>query len=56
MGNQNIHSCLVCGKTEKELPLIDIRYNGKTANLCSQCIPVMIHKPEMMAQKLEETK
>ncbi len=52
--NEEKHVCINCGTSEDEAPLIDIRFAGKVANLCSRCIPVMIHEPQKMALKLEQ--
>jgi len=54
MENKTIHTCLNCGRSENEAPVIQIRFAGKAGYLCSQCIPVMIHKPEQMALKLKD--
>jgi len=54
MENKTIHTCLNCGRSENEAPVIQIRFAGKTGYLCSQCIPVMIHKSEQMALKLKD--
>lgn len=52
--NETKHTCINCGRTENETPLIEIRFAGNTANLCSQCIPIMIHEPQKMASKLDD--
>ncbi len=54
MENAKTHSCINCGASENEVPLIEIRFSGSTGHLCSQCIPVMIHEPSKMAHKLSE--
>lgn len=44
--------CLNCGKTEEQVPLIVLTFNGETRHLCPQCFPIMIHKPGRLTDKL----
>ena len=46
-------SCLSCGRSESETPLIHLRYLGREAFICSQCLPTLIHAPQKLAGKLE---
>jgi len=50
--NDATFHCLNCGKSEKEIPLVNLRYNGAQNWICSRCIPVLIHKPYQLAEKL----
>ena len=52
--NQTCH-CLSCGRPESAIPLVTLRYNGSQAWICSQCLPVLIHHPERLADKLDDT-
>ena len=45
-------TCLNCGRTSQEIPLLSLDYRGETYQLCPQCLPVMIHKPQNLAGKL----
>jgi hypothetical protein len=45
-------TCLNCGKSSNEIPLLAFEYRGETYNLCPQCLPVMIHKPQNLVGKL----
>jgi hypothetical protein len=45
-------TCLNCGRTSQELPLLTLEYRDVTYHLCPQCLPVMIHKPQNLAGKL----
>jgi hypothetical protein len=47
-----VHRCLNCQDTENERPLINLRYAGQPAWVCSRCLPVLIHHPEQVAHKL----
>ncbi len=41
--------CIVCHQTDQEVPLLKFKFKGKKYNICSQHVPVLIHK----AQSLE---
>jgi hypothetical protein len=45
-------TCLNCGRTSQEIPLLTLDYRGETYQLCPQCLPVMIHKPQNLVGKL----
>lgn len=47
-----METCLNCNKTEQEVVLLDMRYQGKKVYICPQCLPVLIHKPGNLADKL----
>jgi transcription elongation factor Elf1 len=53
MENEKTFTCLSCGQPESAAPLITLRYNGSQAWICSQCLPVLIHHPERLADKLD---
>ena len=42
-------NCIVCHKTDQEVPLLRFKFKGKKYDICSQHVPVLIHK----AQELE---
>lgn len=46
-------SCLNCTRMEDQIPLVAIRYLGREDWICSQCFPILIHKPHELAGKLE---
>lgn len=45
-------TCLNCGRSEQEIPLVTLRYQGQDWCLCPQCFPIMIHQPQKLAGKL----
>jgi hypothetical protein len=45
-------SCLNCGRSENQAPLVALRYQGSSAWICSQCLPILIHNPARLAGKL----
>jgi hypothetical protein len=45
-------TCLNCGSSEEERPLLTIKFQGKELYICPQCLPILIHKPYQLAAKL----
>ena len=43
--------CFNCESTENDVPVIDLRCQGKEIWICPQCLPNLIHNP----QKVQET-
>jgi hypothetical protein len=48
----NQPACLNCGKTEQQVPLIPLNFKAETKHICPQCLPVLIHKPQTLTEKL----
>lgn len=46
------HACLQCGQTSQEIPLIRLEYRGETYWICPQHLPLLIHKPWTLSEKL----
>jgi hypothetical protein len=44
--------CLNCGLSEQEKPLLTIKYRQNEIYICPQCLPVLIHKPANLADRL----
>lgn len=45
--------CLNCDRSENEIPLMTLAYREESFYICPQCLPVLIHKPQNLAGKLE---
>jgi hypothetical protein len=45
-------TCLNCGKSEQEVPLITLTFKGEAKHICPQCLPILIHKPQQLTEKL----
>ena len=45
-------TCLNCGSSEQERPLITIKFQGQDYYVCPQCLPILIHKPDQLVDKL----
>ena len=46
-------TCLNCQKTEQEIPLVTLQYQGQPAYICSQCFPILIHTPANLTGKIK---
>jgi hypothetical protein len=46
-------NCLNCDRSESEAVLVSIRFRGAERWICSSCFPLLIHKPEKLAGRLE---
>ncbi|NJD11924.1 MAG: ATP-binding cassette domain-containing protein [Gemmatimonadetes bacterium] len=44
--------CLACGRGPEEVPLLAMEYRGGTFWICPQHLPVLIHKPSQLADRL----
>jgi NMD protein affecting ribosome stability and mRNA decay len=45
-------TCLSCGKSEEEIPLVLLCYVSREAHVCPQCLPVLIHHTDRLAERL----
>lgn len=48
----NEHTCLNCNRTDQQIILLTLVYKGETKYICPQCLPQLIHKPQLLAEKL----
>jgi hypothetical protein len=44
--------CIYCGQDDSQVPLIPFTFRGKTYEICPQHLPILIHKPEQLTDKL----
>ena len=44
--------CLVCERTDQEVPLIQLQYRDNAYWICPEHFPILIHKPETLIGKL----
>lgn len=44
--------CLYCERTNEEAPLIALHYRGEPLWICAQHLPILIHQPHKLADKL----
>jgi hypothetical protein len=45
-------ACLVCGQTSEIIPLLALTYQGQQHWICPSDLPVLIHKPGELVNKL----
>jgi len=48
----NRPTCLNCGRTDQQVPLLHLTFKGEPKYICPQCMPVLIHKPAQLTEKL----
>jgi len=47
-------TCLNCNRSEQEIPLVTLQYQGQPVYICSQCFPMLIHSPAKLTGKLKD--
>lgn len=50
--NNQLAKCIQCQRTSDEIPLIQFEFNGTKSWICPQHLPILIHKPAELADKL----
>jgi len=50
--NTENKKCLSCERTDEVIPLLQLTFKGETKLICPQCLPTLIHKIHLMADKL----
>lgn len=45
-------TCLACGRTSQDIPLIRLEYRGTAYHICPQHLPVLIHDPTRLTGAL----
>jgi predicted Zn-ribbon and HTH transcriptional regulator len=46
--------CFNCGKTDEQIPVLEMQYKKNQLWVCPQCIPNLIHNPDVVQDKLQE--
>jgi hypothetical protein len=44
--------CLNCNRTDEQVPLLHLTFKNVTQYICPQCLPTLIHKTHLLAEKL----
>jgi hypothetical protein len=44
--------CINCGRTDEKAPLLNLTFKGEEKFICAQCLPILIHKIHLLADKL----
>jgi hypothetical protein len=50
--NRSSSTCLYCDRTSDDVPLIQLHYQGEMRYICAQHLPIVIHQPQKLADKL----
>lgn len=45
-------TCVLCGRGDRDVPVIPFTYRGVSRFVCSQHLPVLIHDPAQLAEVL----
>jgi hypothetical protein len=45
-------TCLNCGISEQERPLLTLKFQANELYICPQCMPILIHKSHELADKI----
>jgi len=48
------HTCIHCGRDDSQVPVLLFYYQGKEHNICTEHLPVLIHKPKELTGKLPD--
>ena len=48
MNKKTQNECIICKTTSKDMPLILFEFNGSNHYICSQHIPILIHKSHQL--------
>ncbi len=46
--------CFSCGKMESDVPVINLKYKQNELWICPQCIPNLIHNPDIVKESLSK--
>jgi len=49
---QTMQQCVKCGRTIQEVPLITLTHRDGSAYICPQCLPYLIHDPQLLVGQL----
>ncbi len=47
------YTCVNCDKSEAEVPILRMRFQGEEIMLCSSCLPILLHRPDKLVGRLK---
>ena len=50
--NSDKERCLYCERDADQVPLLALHYRGQALWICPQHLPILIHKPQQLADML----
>jgi hypothetical protein len=48
----NLPACLYCQRNDDRAPLLQVVFKGRQYWICPQHLPILIHKPDQLADQL----
>ncbi len=52
MTELNKQTCIHCDRDDTQVPLLDFSYKDKRFSICSEHLPVLLHRPQELTGKL----
>jgi len=52
---QEQSKCIYCERDSQQVPLLTFEYRGINYKICPGHLPILIHKPEKLSEKLPGT-
>ena len=54
MDNESVRFvCINCSKSDADVPILRLKYQGEDVSLCSSCLPILLHSPAKLAGRLK---
>jgi hypothetical protein len=50
----NKNTCIHCDRDDTQVPLLDFSYKDKQFSICSEHLPVLLHRPQELTGKLPD--
>lgn len=47
------HQCLNCNKSDNEAPILAVRFKSQDLQICTSCLPILIHRPQQLVGRLD---
>ncbi|MCJ7718145.1 MAG: hypothetical protein MUO54_16715 [Anaerolineales bacterium] len=54
MTDNHKHVCIHCERDDTQVPLLNFNYKGKRFSICSEHLPVLLHRPQDLIGKLPD--
>jgi hypothetical protein len=48
MSDNSEKTCVMCQKSDKQIPLLQMSYNSKAYYICPEHMPLLIHQPDKL--------
>ncbi len=54
MSDSMERSCVMCQKSDKQIPLLQMSYNSQSYWICPEHMPLLIHQPDKLVGIIPE--